>query len=317
MSAASDDIENRLAAAAQALREREVTSQRCRNLSARQDELEAEAAALQQRYSAERTDVERLERMSLARVLATLASSRDERLARERAEADVARYRAAEAEARLEVVRREHETAQDRLDELALAPAAYAAALDEKERYLATSGDSRGSSLLRLASERGHRTAELKEMREAIQAAAATLEALSQVQDRLGSASSWSTYDTWFGGGVMSSAIKHDRMDEAAQAAATADQRLAVLRTELSDVGDPGLTAPQLAVGGGTRFADIWFDNFFTDIAVGGRIKQAQQQVTESVQVVERLRAQLASRASETAARLRAIEAERQRLLTG
>jgi hypothetical protein len=318
MSAASDDIENHLAAAAQALREHEVTSQRCRNLSARQDELETEAAALQQRYSAERTDVERLEGMSLARVLATLASSRDERLARERAEADVARYRAAEAEARLEVVRREHETAQDRLDELASAPAAYAAALDEKERYLTTtSGDSRGSSLLRLASERGHRTAELKETREAIQAAAAALQALSQVQDRLGSASGWSTYDTWFGGGVMSSAIKHDRMDEAAQAAATADQLLAVLRTELSDVGDPGLTAPQLAVGGGTRFADVWFDNFFTDMAVGGRIKQAQQQVTESVQVVERLRAQLASRAGETEARLRAIEAERQHLLTG
>jgi hypothetical protein len=316
MSTGSDDIENRLAAAAQALREREVSSQRCSDLRARQDELEAEVAALRQKYSAELTDVERLEGMSLSRMLASLSHSRDERLARERAEADAARYRAAEAQARLEVVRREHETAQQRLDALASAPAAYAAALDEKERYLTTCGDSCGSSLLRLATERGRRSAELKETREAIQAAAAALEALSQVQERLGSASGWSTYDTWFGGGAISSAIKHDRMDEAAQAAATADQRLAVLRTELSDVGDPGMTAPQLAIGGGTRFADIWFDNFFTDIAVGGSIKQAQQQVTESVQVVERLRAQLASRAREIEARLAAMEAERQHLLT-
>jgi hypothetical protein len=274
MSSVSADIEQRLAAAAQALREREVTSQRCSDLGARQDELEAELAALQDQYSAEQKDVERLEGMSLSRVLASLGGSRDERLSRERAEADAARYRVAEAQARLEVIRREHETAQERLDELAPAPAAYAATLDEKERYLSAFGDPRGGSLLRLAEERGRLSAELKETNEANRAAAAALEALSQVQDRLGSASSWSTYDTWFGGGAIASTIKHDRMDEAAHAAATADQRLAVLRTELADVSDPGLTAPQLAVGGGTRFADVWFDNFFTDIAVGDRIKQ-------------------------------------------
>jgi len=317
MSSVSADIEERLAAAAQALREREVTSKRCSDLRVRQDELDAELAALQDKYTAEQKDVERLEGMSLSRVLASLGGSRDDRLSRERAEADAARYRVAEAQARLKAIRREHETAQQRLDELAPAGDAYAAMLDEKERYLRTSGDPRGGSLLRLAEERGRLTAELKETNEANGAAAAALEALSQVQDRLGSASSWSTYDTWFGGGVMSSAIKHDRMDEAAQAAATADQRLAVLRTELAEVGDPGLTAPQLAVGGGTRFADVWFDNFFTDMAVADRIKQAQRQVTDSAQVVERLRAQLASRAGKTEARLGAIEDERQRLLTG
>jgi hypothetical protein len=45
MSSASDDIEDRLATAAQALREREVTTQRCGDLRAREDELEAEVAA--------------------------------------------------------------------------------------------------------------------------------------------------------------------------------------------------------------------------------------------------------------------------------
>jgi hypothetical protein len=39
--------------------------------------------------------------------------------------------------------------------------------------------------------------------------------------------------------------------------------------------------------------------------------------VTESAQVVERVRAQLASRASAAEARLSAIEAERRDLLTG
>src|SRR5262245_8240573 len=316
MSSVSGDIENRLAAAEQAMRERELTHQRCQGLLARADELNNELARLQATSSAEQQDVDRLESMSLTRVLSSLAGSRDERMARERAEADAARYRVAEAQARVDAVRREHRAAQAQLDQLASAPDAYAAVLNEKERYLTTSGDSRGGSLLQLAAERGRLTAERKETGEASRAARAGLDALSQVRDRLGSASSWSTYDTWFGGGMIASSIKHDRMDEAAQAAAAADQRLAVLRTELADVGDPGLTAPQLAMSGGTRFADVWFDNFFTDIAVADRIRQAERQVAESVQLVERLQARLTSRAADTNARLSAIETEREGLLT-
>src|SRR5262249_41950619 len=157
------------------------------------------------------------------------------------------------------------------------------AALDAKERYLRQSADPRGGDLLRLAQERGRLAGELRETTEALQAAQAALDALAQVTDRLGSAENWSTYDTWFGGGAIASSVKHSRLDEAANAAAAADRRLAVLRTELAVVGDPGLTAPQLAIGGGTRFADVWFDNIFTDLAVGERIRQAQQNVAGSV----------------------------------
>jgi hypothetical protein len=49
----SDDIEHRLAAAAQAMREREVTSQRQTELRGRQRDLEAELAALRDQAKAE------------------------------------------------------------------------------------------------------------------------------------------------------------------------------------------------------------------------------------------------------------------------
>ncbi|MGN6793630.1 MAG: hypothetical protein ACTHJW_14690 [Streptosporangiaceae bacterium] len=318
MSNVSGDIEHRLAAAAQAVRERDVTGQRQAELLARQGDLEAELAGLRDKASAERKDVERLEGMSLGRVLASLAGSRDERLARERAEADAAQYRMAEAESRLDAVRAELATAEDRLAALESAPRGYAAVLDEKERYLTGSGDRCSHALLALADERGRLTAEQNETAEAIQAADAATAALSDVQDVLRSASGWSTYDTWFGGGMIASSIKHDRMDEAAQAAAIADQRLAVLRLELADIGGPALsTAPQLALSGGTRFADVWLDNFFTDLGVADRIRQAQQQVADSAEIVEQLRGRLTARASEGQARLSAIESERRGLLTG
>jgi uncharacterized protein YceH (UPF0502 family) len=104
MSNVSDDIEHRLDAAAQAMREREVTGQRQAELRARQRDLETEVAALREKAEDENKDVERLEGMSLGRVLASLAGSRDERLARERAEAEAARYKMAAAESRLAAV---------------------------------------------------------------------------------------------------------------------------------------------------------------------------------------------------------------------
>jgi hypothetical protein len=134
---------------------------------------------------------------------------------------------------------------------------------------------------------------------------------LSQVATMLGSASGWSTYDTFIGGGAISSAVKHSRLD----AAARADQCLAVLRTELADLDLVGPTAPRLAIDGLTRFVDVWFDNVFTDFAVRDRIKQAQQNVVRSTRLVSTVHGQLQRRAADAQARLAAIESERRALL--
>jgi hypothetical protein len=310
------DIEETLAAAARAMREYEVTRQYCAALSQRQDEVRAELALLRTRYEHEQQDAERLESLSLARVLASLRGAREDALARERAEAGAVRYRAAEAQARLEAVQRELAATRQRHDELAGAPAIYAGVLKLKEQQLSQSGDPRGRQLLALADERGRLQAELAEVTEAQQAAAAAGQALSAVRERLGSASAWSTYDTFFGGGVMASAVKHSRLDDAAAAAARADQCLAVLRTELADVGGLGLTAPQLAVDAGTRFVDVWFDNIFSDLAMAGRISQARQNVDRSLEVVGEVGSRLTQQAGQARGRLAAIDAERRDLLT-
>ncbi|MCZ7423592.1 MULTISPECIES: hypothetical protein [unclassified Micromonospora] len=312
----ADDIEHRLASAAEALREYEMTTRRSAELRRRTEEMTAQLAALRARHAREREDVERLEGLSLTRVLVSLRGARGDTLARERAEAEAARYRVAEAEGRLEAIRREHSAAEARLRQLAGAPSTYAAVLDDKERYLAGSGDPRRAPLLELAAERGRLTSETHEVTEAMQAAHTASRALSQVRDKLGNASGWSAYDTFLGGGAISSAIKHTRLDEAAQAAAYADRCLAVLRTELADVPGVALTAPQLAVDGLTRFVDVWFDNIFTDLAVRDRIKQAEQNVARSMRLVRDVQARLEQRATQVAAKLATIDTERRNLLT-
>src|SRR5580693_2153685 len=94
----SDDIEGRLMSAAQDARELEVCGQRCADLQVRLRSAQAKVTAARAGYAGELHDVERLEHMSLTRVLASLHGSRDDTLARERAQADAARFRVAEAE---------------------------------------------------------------------------------------------------------------------------------------------------------------------------------------------------------------------------
>jgi len=311
----SPNLEQRLADAAAALREHEALTAHCANLRQRLTELTAQLDDVRKALADEERDVARLEGLSLTRVLAALRGSRDDDLARERAEADAAEYRVADANSRLEAVRREYEDAQARLQALASAPASYAALLDEKEQVLTASDDPRGRELLEIADERGRWTGELHEIAEAVRAADTARRALAEVERHLSSASGWSTYDTFFGGGAISSAMKHSRLDEAARAAAHADRCLAVLRTELADVGGMALTAPGLAVDGMTRFVDIWFDNIFTDLAVRDRIDQAKQSVAQSVRVVDEIHQRLAQRRVEAEGRITQLDQQRHELL--
>jgi cell division protein FtsB len=140
--------------------------------------------------------------------------------------------------------------------------------------------------------------------------------ALKVVQDALGSARSWNTYDAFFGGGLLADVEEHSRLDQAAREAANADQRMSVLRTELTDLDHTAATSPLISISNATRFVDMWFGNIFTDLAVRDRITQGQQNVAHSLQVVSDVQRQLSARIAEAQARLAQIEAERRDLLT-
>lgn len=312
---AADEIERRLAAAAEAVRERDLCSQRHRQLSARERTAAAELAAAAKECAGAERDVERLEHLSLTRLLAALHGARENALAREKAEAEAARYRYAEARQRQDVMRAELADLEGRLAELAEAGWAYGDALAAKERYLTRSADPRGARLLALAEERGRLAAELRELRRAADDAEVAGQALAEVDDRLGIAANWSTFDTYFNHGMIANAVKHDRIDQAAEAAREADRRLGALRSDLVELGGLEPTAPTLEIGAGFKFADIFFNNFFSDLAVGRQIRDAQDTVDRSIEQVSALRDRLENQTEWVTRRLGAMDEERERLL--
>lgn len=315
MASALDEIEQRLAAAAQAVHEQDRCRQQRAELGERERTAAAELGAAHQEYTGAEREVGRLEHLSLTRVLAALHGSREDALAREHAQAEAARYRVADASHRLAVVRDELAQVERRQAELDGAGWAYEDALAAKEQYLTGSADPRGARLLALAEERGRLTAELGGLNRASDDADAATAALAEVDDRLGRAASWSTYDTYFDHGMIGNAVKHDRIDQAAEAARAADRLLARLRSDAEELSRLEPTAPVLEIGAGFRFADIFFNNIVTDLAVGRQIRDAQGNVDQSADQVRALRDRLTELTAAASDRLSAIDAERKNLL--
>lgn len=311
-----EEIEERLAKAAAGVREHEIVGLRCEELGRNVAALQAALDKLSLDHEREARDVERLQGLSLTGIIASLRGSRESTLEREKAEADAAAYRLREAQGRLDAMVGELRETEVRQARLSLSLGAYTAAQADKEKFLMGGNDRRGVKLTELAEARGRLEAELTEVDEAIAAAEEAKQALAILDDLLGSASAWSTYDTFFGGGAISSAVKHSRLDEAAQAANAADHALARLRTELTDI--PGATAalPGLNIEELTRFVDIWLDNIFTDVAVMNRINSAKENVRGAVLRVDQILTRLDARRSDGQQRQSALEAERERLLS-
>ena len=308
------DAEIRLAAVAGLIREAELLRVRRAELDQR---LAAQAAALgelRRRWAGEVRDVERLEGLSLSRVLAALRGAHAEELSHERAEADAARYRVAEGESRLAAISAERAAVEARLAVLTDLPARFAAAVEATEGRLRRAGGPKLARLLTLAEQRGRVEAELRELAEAGAAAEAASQALGEVRRQLDLAADRKSADYWLGGALL--AGKPNWLDGVAWAAAHADRCVAVLHTELGDVG---LARPlgNMPVRPPAAVRPTGFlEAVFADVFVKDELNRARNNVDRSAHLVAGVCQDVAQRTNAARAYRDAVLRERRDLLT-
>ncbi|MEL7976519.1 hypothetical protein AAG589_11705 [Isoptericola sp. F-RaC21] len=308
-------VEEELAAARAAVVEHAQRS--ARRERARQDLAAADEALATARASLadETADVARLESLSLARVWAGLRGDRTRRLDDERAEQQAAEYVAATAQARRDAAERELRAADAGLAALGDVHARWRAALAAKEEWVRGAGGPAAAELAAVAEQVGGWRAQQVEIAQAQEAAGRAAQALAAAAGELRSADGWSTYDTFFDGGMIASMAKHDRMDRAAGLLREADGALRHLAVELGDLGEQGVGG--VGVDGFTRTLDVWFDNIFTDWSVRNGIAEARDRVGAAVRAVDGVRQRLAERSAAADAELAALAARRESLLVG
>ena len=239
--------------------------------------------SLQAHHHAEVSDVERLEGFGLTAVLAAVRGTRTGELDRERAEEVAARYAAQSALARLQAAESRREDVDRRLAQLGDTTARREAAAEAHATAVRASGTPTGVELDAVLDELAAVRAEAAELSEARDAGVRAATALDAAQRELGSADSWSAYDTWFGGGLVSSAMKHDRIDAAGRLIAAAQDALVDLARELADVESVAGLRADLGISPTARTFDVWFDNIFSDLSVRSSIKDSQVRVDTAV----------------------------------
>ena len=126
-----------------------------------------------------------------------------------------------------------------------------------------------------------------QELDEALEAADYALASLRKAESDLDSASSWGMFDI-LGGGLISTLIKHNDMDDAQAHMEEAKGALEKLSQELKDV-DYQINL-DFTVSDFLSFADYFFDGLLADLFVQDRIDEAEQQVKEAITKVENIR---------------------------
>ncbi len=129
-----------------------------------------------------------------------------------------------------------------------------------------------------------------KEIVEAIQLADESLEALEKAKIDLKSASGWGIVDI-FGGGLFTSLIKHNDMDDAQIHMNQAKESLMKLSDDLKSM-DKDLSF-QFDVLDFTDTLDIFVDNLFSDLLVQSSISQARDKIDEVIEKVKKIKNQL------------------------
>lgn len=129
-----------------------------------------------------------------------------------------------------------------------------------------------------------------KELREAKAAGQEALDCLNRAADSLKSAGNWSVADM-LGGGLITTFVKHSRMNDAEALVQQAKSALKRFRKELMDVEN--VAEFHIETGDFLAFADYFFDGIIADWLMHARINEARSQVEDARQKVMNIMKQL------------------------
>jgi hypothetical protein len=270
--------------------------------------LDALAATLHK----ETRDVERLEGLSLMGLFYEVLGSKDEQIEKERREQLAAHLKHVQCGHAVVALEQDLAELTRRLSDLKGLDERYASVLGNKEKLLLENDGPEARQLVELAEKSGSLNSTQKELQEAIMAGEAVQESLRKVVDSLDRASGWGTWDL-LGGGMIATAFKHDRIDDARDNVHEAQMRLKRFERELKDVRlDVNVV---IDIGSFATFADYFFDNLITDWIVRSRIEESRESAHRAHENVQQAIVQLRERARQVGQQIKAAVEERRNVV--
>ncbi|MEX3745824.1 hypothetical protein [Lysinibacillus xylanilyticus] len=150
----------------------------------------------------------------------------------------------------------------------------------KKKSYLQIHEPEQANRLEQLAHEEMLTKQLIVEIKEAEEAGEAALTKLGQAAESLHSANGYSTWDTFFSGGLIATHLKHDALDKSENYLHYAQIALQRFHNELLDVHDMSTKTLPVETDGFVKFADYFFDDIFSAWSVHSKISTAREQVS-------------------------------------
>ncbi len=260
----------------------------------------------------EQKDVDRLKTLSVPAILYALIGRKLEKLDKEEQEAVTAQLKYQEACRTMADLQEDIAALRGKLATVADADQRYEEWLSRKEALIHDSGSPLSARLYALMDREAGIRAALKEYDEAVAAGRQAKHALGQALKSLGKAKDWSGWDV-LGGGVLTTAVKHNKIDEAQGDIHEAQQALRNFQTELGDVTNEALD--ELADDRLLTFADYFFDNIVTDWTVHSKIQDSERQTKEVLHEINGLLRRLNEKMTGLKAQYAAIGRKRTELI--
>lgn len=307
------ELNSQLSEARQAQRERDKLRA---DLQRAQDDLQQERARLAQLQAIsdrEDQDVRRLEGLSMTALFYTVLGSKEQQLQKERQEYLSAHLKSLHSQHAVQVLEHDVERMQHDLARYGGVDARLQALLEKKEALLAQADDPTAHRLAEISEQLGEAQSQLREVGEAVDAGQEARRALDRVLHDLRSARGWGVWDM-LGGGLVATAVKHSRMDDARQAAYAVQDALRRFQRELADVKQPEKPIVE-DISGFATFADYFFDGLISDWVVQARIDRSLSNARATAGRLDGLLAQLQGRKAALHEQIQRLEENKRSLV--
>lgn len=231
----------------------------------------------------EKEDVARLEGLSLTNILFTISGRKLEKLDQEQQEVLAAKITYNETLETIKHIEQDIKNITEMLKLVVDADIQYEEIIGQKERLIYDTKTIWSDKLFALSVREADVSANLKEYNEAIAAGEIALESLNQALESLDSAKGWSTFDM-FGGGLVTTAIKHSCFDDAKNHIQQAKNHLRNFQAELVDIQNH--FQANLEIDGMLTFADYLLDGLVVDWIVHDQISDCYNQTQSTKETV-------------------------------
>jgi len=297
----------------QRLSERDRLARKLKTLDKQIAEHEAVRKQLLNSFTKEQRDVYDLDSFSLVNAWRKLRGTFNEQKTIELEEAARAELKLRQHEAMVDELALERRDLHETLETYNGIDTEWETFIKEKETHLKQDSTVR-EELYRLTDQQVKTTELVVEYKEAIFAGNSARTAISRTLKHLDSAKGWSTYDTFFGGGLIATAMKHDAIDASERKMHELQSALERFSRELDDVKEV-VSGLHIERGSFIQFADYFLDDIFSEWTMHGRINDSLDKVKGLDREITKLIEKMTREVERLEQQLEEIETKRQQLI--